>query len=186
MDAEIRAWFAARDSGDDTRSYEALKRLFELTEQPVDWAYEVWDPLVADLAHADNHKRSFSAQMLARLAISDPEARMLKDFPAVAAVMRDERFVTARHTLQSIWRVGRAGPAQAQLVLEALEARYRDCVEEKNASLVRTDAIKSLRLLADAVGDSGEIEKRAQALIASEPDEKARKKQQAAWRNPLR
>jgi hypothetical protein len=30
------------------------------------------------------------------------------------------------------------------------------------------------------------IEARAQALIESEPDDKARKKQRAAWRNPRR
>jgi hypothetical protein len=185
MDRSIQDLFAARDSGDKAKSYDALVRLFELTEHEVNWAYDVWSTLVADLTHADLHKRSFSAQMLARLSISDPEGRMLTDFPAVVAVMRDKSFVVARHTLQSLWRVGLAGPAQAKLVLEALEARFRDCEGEKNASLVRTDVITSLRQLWGAVGDTG-IETRAKALMDSELDEKARKKQRAAWRNPGR
>ncbi|AKT43551.1 hypothetical protein [Chondromyces crocatus] len=186
MDQSVKDLFAARDSGDKESSYEALVKLFALAEQPVDWAYEVWGTLVDDLSHADMHKRSFSAQMLSRLSQSDPEGRMLKDFPAVAAVMQDESFVVARHTMQSIWRVGLGGPAQVALVLAALSARFRGGEGEKNASLVRTDVIKSLRFLADAVGDAGEIEKHAGALMDAEPDEKARKKQRAAWKNPGR
>jgi len=185
MNAEIQALFEARDSGDEDASHEALQRLFAMTEEPVDWAYDVWEDLVNDLTHEDNHKRSFSAQMLTRLAISDPEGRMLRDFPAVAAVMRDERFVTARHTMQSLWRVGLAGEDRAALVVAALETRFHDCADEKNATLIRTDAIAALARLAKATGGK-EIEARADALIASETNEKERKKQKAAWRKALR
>jgi hypothetical protein len=184
VDPTIRDLFAARDSGDKDASYEALVTLFALAEEPVDWAYDVWDELLVNLTDSDPHKRAFAAQMLARLANSDPDGRMLHDFPAVAAVMRDERFVVARHTLQSIWRVGRAGPAQATLVADELERRFHDCAPEKNASLVRTDAIKSLRKLADTIGDEGAIKARVDALIETADDEKTRKKMQAAWRRP--
>ncbi len=185
MKPEIQALFDARDGADARASQQALQRLFEITEEPVDWAYEVWDSLLGDLTHEDNHKRSFSAQMLTRLAISDPEGRMLRDFPAVAAVMRDERFVTARHTMQSLWRAGLAGQDRAALVVEALEARFNECSGEKNASLIRTDAITALGCLTKATGE-GRIGTKAEALIDSEPDEKARKKQKAAWRKALR
>ena len=185
MNAEIQALFEARDSGDEDVSYEALQQLFAMTEEPVDWAYDVWDDLVADLTHGDNHKRSFSAQMLTRLAISDPEGRMLRDFPAVAAVMRDERFVTARHAMQSLWRAGLAGEDRTALVVAALETRFQDCTNEKNAALIRTDVIAALGHLGKATGGE-EIEARAEALIASETDEKERKKQKAAWINALR
>ena len=43
--------------------------------------------------------------MLANLTKSDPEKRILKDFDALLSVTKDERFVTARHTMQSIWKV---------------------------------------------------------------------------------
>ncbi len=185
MKPAIQALFAARDSDDAGASHEALRQLFQIAEEPVDWAYEVWDSLLRDLSHEDHHKRSFSAQMLTRLAISDPDRRMLRDFPAMSAVMRDERFVTARHTLQSLWRVGLAGPDRAALVVEALETRFAECSSEKNGSLTRTDAVAALGRLAKANGGLG-IEARVEALIASEPDEKARKKQKAAWRKALR
>ncbi|HEX7117416.1 MAG TPA: hypothetical protein VF212_01425, partial [Longimicrobiales bacterium] len=149
------------------------------------WAYEFWDRLLVDLTHRAGDRRAFAAQMLARLAISDPDGRMLKDFPKVAAVMKDEKTVTARHTLQSLWRVGLAGPKQKAMVLEALEQRFRECAQEKHGTLVRTDVVTALGRLSKATGDAA-IEARVAALIDAEPDEKQRKKQRAAWRKAIR
>jgi hypothetical protein len=109
---------------------------------------------------------------------------MLRDFPRVAAVMRDDKTVTARHTLQSLWRVGLAGPEQKAMVLDALETRFRECQGEKNGTLVRTDVITALGRLSKATGDSA-VEARATALMDGEADEKARKKQRAAWRKGI-
>ncbi|HEX7049723.1 MAG TPA: hypothetical protein VF188_05875 [Longimicrobiales bacterium] len=185
MSERARALFADRESPDREVAYQALVGLFEMTEKPVDWAYEFWDRLLSDLTHRAGDKRAFAAQMLARLAISDPDGRLLKDFPKVAAVMKDEKTVTARHTLQSIWRVGLAGPKQKAMVLEALEARFRECAREKNGTLVRTDVVTALARLSKATGDEM-IEARVNALIDAEPDEKQRKKQRAAWRKAIR
>jgi hypothetical protein len=87
------------------------------TEQPVTWAYDVWDELLQALQHKDNHRRAIAAQLLCNLAKIDPEKRMLRDFAALFAVTKDERFVTARHCLQSLWKVGAAGPAQQAMVV---------------------------------------------------------------------
>jgi hypothetical protein len=177
----VRALMADRESADREVAYQALVDLFEMTEAPVGWAYEVWGSLLDDLSAREGSKRSFAAQMLTRLAISDPDGRMLKDFPRVAAVMEDEKTVTARHTLQSLWRVGLAGPEQRAMVLDALEKRFGECVGAKGATIVRTDVITALGRLFQATGDR-EVEVRAEALIEAEPDEKQRKKQRAAWR----
>ncbi|NIX18334.1 MAG: hypothetical protein GWN07_00100, partial [Actinobacteria bacterium] len=87
MDERAAALFADRESPDRDAAYRATVGLFGMTDEPVAWAYEVWDGMLSDLAHREGHERAFAAQMLARLAISDPEGRMLKDFPRVAAVM---------------------------------------------------------------------------------------------------
>lgn len=181
MNSRIQSLFDARDSDDRDASYRALVELFALAEKPVNWSYDVWDRMLSQLKHSDGHHRAFAAQMLARLAISDPDKRMLRDFPRIAAVMKDEKTVTARHTLQSLWRIGLAGPKQAELVLSALEKRFRECAKEKNGSLWRTDTIECMARLAKATGDHS-IEARADALIQSERDEAAQKKQRAAWR----
>jgi hypothetical protein len=182
MNERVRALFAARESFDRDASYQAFVELMALAEKPVDWSYEVWDQMVADLSHKDGHKRAFAAQMLAHLALSDPENRMRRDFAALAAVLRDEKTVTARHALQSLWRVGLAGKEYRDLVLDALENRFRECSSEKNGALVRTDVITSLGRLFQVVGDPS-VEAQAERLMASEKDEKAGKKQRAAWRS---
>jgi hypothetical protein len=179
-----RALFADRESPDRDVAYQALVALFKMTEEPVEWAYEVWDPLLSDLTHRDGHKRAFAAQMLARLAISDPEGRMLTDFPRVAAVMNDEKPVTARHTLQSIWRVGLAGTERQALVVEALQKRFREAEDDKRGALVRTDVVTALGRLHQATG-AEMVEAGAHALMESEPDERSRKKQRAGWRKAI-
>ena len=181
MEERVRQLFADRESGDKDKAYHAYNELIALTEEPVPWAYEMWDALLAQLDDEDNHKRSFSGQMLARLAISDPEGRILRNLPALVRVTKDEKFVTARHVLGALWRVGLAGPDRAKAVVAALEARFGEAANEKNGSLIRTDIVASLRRLAEASGDAA-IEPLVEALIASESDEKARKKQRAAWR----
>jgi len=181
MTPAVRALFEARESADRNEAYQAFVDLMTLAEEPVDWSYEMWDQMVSDLSHKDGHKRAFAAQMLAHLAISDPENRMRRDFSALAAVMTDEKTVTARHTLQSIWRVGLAGEERRTLVLNALTKRFHESTDEKNGSLVRTDVIAALGRLFHATGHPS-IEARAETLIASEADEKTRKKQRAAWK----
>jgi hypothetical protein len=61
---------------------------FLLPEEEVDWDYDVWGQPVKDLTDSDNHRRSRAAQFLCGLAKSDPEKRMLKDFPAVWEVTK--------------------------------------------------------------------------------------------------
>jgi hypothetical protein len=151
------------------------------TDEPVDWAYEVWDEMVASLSHPDNHVRSIAAQVLANLAKSDPEKRILQDFPALLAVTKDERFVTARHSLQSIWKVGAAGKEQQQVLVDGLEGRFRECATEKNCTLIRYDIIQDLRNLYDEVKDE-KIKTKALELIETEPDVKYRKKYGGVWR----
>jgi hypothetical protein len=160
----------------------AFTYVLELTERPVDWGYEVWDELVENLSHPDNHNRAIAAQVLSSLAKSDPQTRMLKDFDALLAVTRDERFVTARHCLQALWKVGAAGSKQQKLLVDGLERRFDECISEKNCTLIRYDIIQSLRNLYDAVQDEG-VRTKALEWIGREEDLKYRKKYAGVWRN---
>jgi hypothetical protein len=159
----------------------AFSYILEATDKPVDWAYEVWNEMVAGLTHKDNHVRAIAAQVLANLAKSDPKDRMLKDLPALLAVTKDERFVTARHCMQSVWKVGAAGKKQQEKLVEGLDARFKECITEKNCTLIRYDIIQSLRHLYNAVQDD-EIREIALALIETEEDPKYRKKYASLWR----
>ncbi|MSR59878.1 MAG: hypothetical protein EXS05_19940 [Planctomycetaceae bacterium] len=174
--------FADLWSADRAKQNKAFHQVITVTSQPVDWAYEVWDDALANLIHKDNHNRAIAAQVLCNLAKSDGSKRMLRDFAALFAVTGDERFVTARHCLQSLWKVGVAGKEQQKLLVTALENRFNDCVTHKNWTLIRYDIIKCLRDLFDAVNDD-QIGRLARRLIDSEEDLKYRKKYATLWRD---
>lgn len=159
----------------------AFSYFTEATETPVDWAYDIWDEMVENLGHKSNRVRAIAAQVLCNLAKSDPEERMMKDFDALLAVTRDERFVTARHCLQSLWKVGVVGTQLQKKVMDGLEGRFRECITEKNATLIRYDIAQCLRTMYDQTQDEA-IAAKALALIESEHDAKYRKKYSSLWR----
>jgi hypothetical protein len=159
----------------------SYKNILAATEEEVDWSYEVWDRLKEDLTHPDNHRRSRAAQFLSNLAKSDPEQRMLKDFQALWEVTKDQKFVTVRHSLQSIWKVGLAGPEQKEMVINHLVDRFHNCQNEKNYTLIRFDIIQGLRNLYDEVKDE-EIKQKALDLIKTEDNSKYQKKYMSVWK----
>jgi HEAT repeat protein len=180
MEPAIRSALDAIRSTNREEQGSAYQPLLQATEQPVGWAYEGRDELRAMLESKDNRARSIASQSLASLAKSDPKARLLRDFDAVLHVTRDARFVTARHALQSIWRIGAVGTRQRKMVLEGLARRFTDCAAEKNCTLIRYDTQECLTKLFEASGDAA-VRERALALIEAEADAKYRKKYAAVW-----
>jgi hypothetical protein len=181
MDKTIRTHLDNIQSTNGQLQNKAYHFLMEQTEKPVDWAYEAWDELVKGLTHKDNHVRAISSQLLANLAKSDPKGRMFKDFDKLLAVTKDEKFVTSRHTLQNIWKVGLGGKKAQQLVVNGLEKRYHECITEKNCTLIRYDIIVCLHNLYDAT-TSSEIRDKSLELIELETDAKYKKKYAGVWR----
>lgn len=161
---------------------EAFSHILDATDKPVDWAYEdeAWDDLIENLSHKDNHNRAIAAQVLCNLAKSDPQNRMLKDFGALLAVTKDERFVTARHCMQALWKVGVAGEKQQKIFVDGLAGRFKECATEKNCTLIRYDILQSFRNVYAQVKDE-KIKARALELIETEQDLKYRKKYATLW-----
>ncbi len=180
MDSATRRLFDDLYSTDPDARYRAFMTVIAITDEKVGWAYEVWDEALAHLKDENNHIRAIAGQLLSNLAKSDPKGRMVTDFPQLLAATRDERFVTARHTLQSIWKVGAAGAKQQKMVVDSLARRFRDCAVERNCTLIRYDIQVGLRQLHDAAKDDA-IRDRALALIEIETDPKYRKKYATAW-----
>lgn len=181
MDKTVRIHLDNIRSKDRQLQNQAYHFLMERTEKPVDWAYEAWDDLVEGLTHKDNHVRAISSQLLANLGKSDPKGRMFKDFDKLLNVTKDKKFVTARHCLQNIWKVGLGGKKAQILVVQGLEKRYKECVNEKNGSLIRHDILVGLHNLYEAT-TSSEIREKALELIELETDAKYKKKYAGVWR----
>ena len=181
MNETTRAYLDDLRSENRELQNRAFFYILEATDKPVDWAYDVWDEMVESLSHKDNHVRAIAAQVLCNLARSDPENRMLKDFEALLAVTKDKRFVTARHCMQSIWKVGTAGKKQKEKLVDGLAGRFKECVTEKNCTLIRYDIIQGFRNLYDEVKDET-VREKALELIETEDDLKYRKKYASLWR----
>jgi len=180
MDKTIRThvdhlWSENRELQNDAFTY-----ILNVTDRPVDWAYEAWDELLVNLTHKDNHNRAIAAQVLCNLAKSDPKERILKDFSKLLAATKDERFVTARHCMQALWKVGVAGKKQQRVYMDGLEHRFKECITEKNCTLIRYDICQSLRNVYDATQDE-KVKAKALELIETEQDSKYRKKYASLW-----
>jgi hypothetical protein len=182
MDATIRAHLDAVRADEKDAQNAAYSALMEATARPVEWAYEAWDELVAMLRHRSNRVRAIASQLLCSLARSDPDRRILGDLDALLEVTKDERFVTARHCMQSLWKVGAAGDAQRRAVVEGLRRRFDECASEKNCTLIRYDIQVALRKIHDAAPADESVRRTAHALIETEPDPKYRKKYASVWK----
>ena len=181
MDEVTQTYFENLEAKDKDIQYEAFNYILAATKEEVDWAYEVWDQLKDWLTDGDNHRRSRAAQFLSGLAISDPEKRMLNDFATLWEVTKDPKFVTARHSLQSIWRVGLAGEEQKEMVINHIVDRFQNGANEKHHTLIRFDMIQGLKKLFDELEDEA-IKQVAMDLIETEEDNKYRNKYMSVWK----
>ncbi|MEQ9363476.1 MAG: hypothetical protein RIF32_04495 [Leptospirales bacterium] len=162
--------------------YAAFQYLLKQTDQSVDWAYEAWEELVNLLESKDNHERSIAAQLLSNLAKSDPEGRLFTDLDKIMRITRDEKFVTARHALQSLWKVGVTSDALRTQVIRRLSRCFRECADEKNHTLIRYDIIEVFRKIFDTAPTQS-IKIISLKLIETEENPKYRKKYLSLWKD---
>lgn len=181
MDAETNMLFELLDEGDQEAQYKSFVLLLEMMEEEVEWTYEVWNEWLERLSSPDPLDRARAGQFLCYLAISDPEKRILRDFDTIWKVTYDEKFVTARHTLQASWRVGLAGEDQRQMLLKHYGMRFEEAGVEKNGTLLRSDITKNLKQLYDTTKDV-EIKQFSLSLIELEENINYKKKYEKIWK----
>lgn len=179
MDPEIRMWLDNLGSVDDRVRLEALESVLRLTQDRVAWADEVWDEMTVRLEHPNSFQRSIGIMVLCGLAKSAPEARVCETLPLILEHTRDEKFITSRQCLQSVWKLAAAHGSLTKSVLGHLEIRFRKCVDEPHANLLRRDIIASMKALYDE-GHDPAIWHGAAALVCEEPSTKDRKQYEKA------
>ena len=178
MDKTEKEHFDNLESTDDKIRFNAMQTILKLTEDEVDWVYDVWDDLLAKLNHENSYQRSIAIMLLCNLAKSDTENRLDASLELLLAHTRDEKFITSRQCIQNIWKVAANSQSRYEKVLSHLEVRFRECTGEKHYNLIRQDIIQTMRSLYDQDKDDNLL-KRAQALIMTEQERKLRKKYEA-------
>lgn len=182
MDYTIRHHLDNLYSKDAEARYHSFQYLLEITNDPVDWADIAWDDLMA-LLHGDNHQRAVAVQLLSNLSKSEP-MRALSSLDQIMKITHDKRFVTARHALQALWKIGVASPALQHLVLHKLRDRFFECEKENECTMIRYDIIEVLRKMYDTI-PTEKIKSLALELIEKEPDAAHRDKYSTLWKDQL-
>jgi len=167
-------------SADKNRQNRAYQMLLEMTAERVDWAYYVWDDLLQLTAKGDNRQRSIAGQLLSNLAKSDPEMRILRDAEHLISVTKDERFVTARHVLLGLWKIAIVGDQQRKAVVDGLVRRFKECIAEKNCTLIRYDIEFVFKKIYEMTSDES-LRSIAEQLISLEENAKYKKKYGTVW-----
>jgi hypothetical protein len=175
MESNIKECFSNLDSTDDKVRLNALQTILKATDGKVDWVYDVWELLLKKLKDENSYQRSIAIMVLCNLARSDREGRLDGSLDLLLAHTRDEKFITTRQCIQSIWKLAMTNLHNRALVLDHLDLRFKDCVGEKHYNLIRQDIIQSIGTIA-AEGKDSALFARAQGLIAQEHEEKYRRK----------
>jgi hypothetical protein len=178
MDADLKECFDNLRSTDDKIRLNALQTVLRLTDDKVDWVYEVWDDLIEKLDDENSYQRSIGILVLCNLAKSDTQNCLDGSIDRLLAHTHDDKFITSRQCIQNIWKAATTSEQTREKVLNHLENRYSECIEEKHYNLIRQDILQSIIFLYEEEKDETLL-KRAQKLVLEEQDEKYRKKYEA-------
>ncbi len=178
MDQIAKEALERLNSAEDKIRFDALNHILKLTDEPVDWVYEVWDDLVRKLSNENSYQRSIAIMVLCNLAKSDRENRIEAVLDKLLAHTRDEKFITSRQCIQNIWKVAAVNSQARERILGHLENQFMSCEAEKHYNLIRQDIIQAISCLYESNNDAG-ILARAKDLVSREKEEKYRKKYQA-------
>jgi hypothetical protein len=132
-------------SADDKVRKSALDTLMALTEERVDWAYEYLDVLKTKFHSSNSFQRNIGAMMIANLAKSDTQGKFAELTDMFVTQMNDEKFITARITLQAAWKFAVASEAYAKVIASGLVDTLRHNRHlSTHGNLIRLDAANSL------------------------------------------
>lgn len=175
MDSSIRQKFNEFSSKEDKLRMDALQTILHITDEKVDWVYEVWDDLLQKLDDENSFQRSIAIMVLCNLAKSDSENRMKGIIDRLLIHTRDEKFITSRQCLQNIWKTAIVDPTLKEKILAHLEIQYKNCTCDQHYNLIRQDILQSMKTISGELNESTILEK-AYGLAQMEENVKYRKK----------
>jgi hypothetical protein len=174
MSNTLDTQFADLASKDDKVRYAAFKSLLAETESKVSWFADRFAYLAAKLESDNSYQRSIGIMLLCNLAKSDTEGLLGKVLPDILSHMHDEKFITSRQCIQSVWKIAVAQPLLSGEVISALKKIFHASEGENHYSLIRRDILQSMQHINESTPDLS-LEPDILALITSEQDAKYQK-----------
>lgn len=119
--------------------------LMQLTEEKVAESQQLWKQATEYAQHKNNHLRSIGGQLICRLVVYNDESNTFFEHEAILkAVTHDEKFVTTRHTIRSLWYISLGSDAHFKWYIEYLKCRLIESFSEKNGTMIRTDLFEGM------------------------------------------
>lgn len=136
----------------------ALDTLLDMTQEKVDWVYEVWGTLVDKLASDNSYQRSIGIFLLSNLIKSDYEHRFFEVIDRYLELMEDEKFITSRQTIQTSWKVAiQLDELRDKIIHYLLKMFSENKFLSLHANLIRKDIIMSLCNIHNVYKDAVDI-----------------------------
>ena len=173
---EIDLLFENLASKDDKVRYPSFIKLQEITDSKVKWIYTKWFMLVEKLSSENSYQRTIGLTLLANLCKNDHEQRIANIIDEYLNHFNDEKFITARLCIQSVWKIAVTNNNLRRKIIDSLENSYRENIHLKtHPNLIRQDIVDSLEKIMTGTKDE-RVKEAAARLIAEETDEKVIKK----------
>lgn len=145
MDKKIKSLIDELSSKNNKIRKNALDMLLEITNEKVDWIYNVWDIMIEKLDSTNSYQRSIGIFILSNLAKSDYDKKFLDIIDRYLELMEDEKFITSRQTILSSWKVAVALEPLRSKIVDYLIKMFSDNEHlSSHANLIRKDIAESL------------------------------------------
>lgn len=172
MNAEILKYLNELSLKDNTTRKQAFDELLKLTESKVDWADEAFNVLAPKLESPNSFQRSIAMMLLSNLAKSGIENRMADILPAYLARLDDEKFITARQSIQACYKAAICCYSKRDEIINRLFSLYNSSRHiATHANLIQKDIVTSLYTIYKECPDSVDAEK-LKTCIAQTDDKK--------------
>lgn len=182
MEAMIKKLLNETKLKDNKIRLNALNVLLEKTEKKIDWFDEVFDDLKSRLKSDNSYQRSIGMMLLCNLSKSDNKQYIDIVLSDLLKLLKDEKFITRRQTIQNIWKIAIEKEKLQKKIIESLLEKFNECLFEEHYNLVRQDIISSLYAIYQNNSVSCPISL-IEDLIEAEEDMKLRKKYKSLLQN---
>lgn len=132
---------------DDKLRYNAFL-LLQAHSKDASTVYQYWDKLAEKLDSDNSYQRSLGVMLLAENVRWDKEAKFSKVIGKYFACCQDEKFITARQTIQALAEVARATNKYNKAIADGLAGLDFSKYKENQQSLLKRDVAATQKLLA--------------------------------------
>ncbi len=143
---DIRFLIQALNEKDDTLRYNAFL-LLQSSSRRFPFVYEYWSILEAKLKSINSYQRSLGIMLIAENVRWDKNDRFIKTLGNYMSCCSDEKFITARQTIQGLEAILKATNKHDNEIKQSLASLKLSQYKENQQKLLNKDIEKILKII---------------------------------------